>query len=1125
MSKKTHKTKKYSKSYGTSSQDTDFETATGTQDSERHITEGRTIVIKLNSLRNIVPLYRISDVKVQLKYLDKHLGETRPMPVVDNELPLNDSFELLIDLESTKQLDLLASNPVFITVLQLTGTQDPSKYEYLQISAQGAKATSAEIDSLFRLYEAFNGERPPVQLCELKKRKKAGKRDRTENGNRQERSKSRSKSITSRDSKSSKKSKTKTKSESKSRSELLEVQTEIYGMCVIDLIPLFYGETSFSETLLIQPVKQSCQILSTHKNFPEISITVAIKDNAKFINILNVLNLTVESICNVPSMMLAEMDCTVCAMLPLFNSNASPTIFQNPKITTTEPASDLEPKRWPGLHDIGHNANTTKYFIEHNFEEITNRFNLNIRGAFKEGAARIEYNYLKRNILYEHGNSNFAAHVQSYRKLALEIYLTQKTKKHKSFDRPSDDFDEFAPGRSRKSIKIPARIHLMAILDLVDLLYPGVTKLHIVAPVTYFHYEEAAKAGLNDSYFLPKPIGNVVTTKSSKTKLEGNKKNKKNAEKKDKNVIDRKDKLSVTKDDKDLAILLPAKPDEPLPPEPCRQVHNDNGEACFIIIELELLNPLNKKLDIEEIETDFHTLQLEASQSSKTILNQAVADEHYNRTIKEIKDDIYKHWQEYNNVITSIPMPNPKIQFPNYLKKLGAYQLYGNSIITSATLLITNNYKCFECDFRNNRNYQNLISEVYTGLTDKMYGILNVSNDKKAKEEKYSTAWNISSYFYAKEAAELKLDELGKRYFVERIIVNDNPEETSQSWFDFAIYNIEIDNVDKAFECVKEATALNSNNKHALLLLAILLADKDIIQDAEICFLNLLDLQSGWVEGWCILYLFYQKCSRLDGMEMVLDIVKKFANERNSDSDYFEAFEDLAWSWKNIPKTFFLNAAVLLLKMRLYSWAELALAEELLVPKHYGYVNYLLAVVSYYKKNFEHALEHVKEAKVSVGSDYTILALSGHILLAQSKENEAKDEYFRIIESYNKPKDIHLVYLNSAEILAKQGEGQTARKCILNTCKIHQTPHVWLTAGKLFYQQNDLLSAEECFNKTTMKDNRYPEAWGYLTLVNLKLNRIQEAEQCYEKALKNKLMADGSLNQLIVIKLNEARSL
>lgn len=52
------------------------------------------------------------------------------------------------------------------------------------------------------------------------------------------------------------------------------------------------------------------------------------------------------------------------------------------------------------------------------------------------------------------------------------------------------------------------------------------------------------------------------------------------------------------------------------------------------------------------------------------------------------------------------------------------------------------------------------------------------------------------------------------------------------------------------------------------------------------------------------------------------------------------------------------------------------------------------------------------------------------------------------------------------------------------------------------FQQNDLLSAEACLTEANVCDRRMPEVWAYLTLVNVQLDRITEAELCYREAMK-----------------------
>ncbi|XP_050306954.1 cilia- and flagella-associated protein 70 [Anthonomus grandis grandis] len=1073
----------------------------------------RTIVVKINGFKNILPLYPVSDVKASITYLERELGDTQLIPVTDdNELLINESFEFTIDVQNNKQLDQLASYPVFITTMQSSGSLDSELYERLQKNQEvqdDKPKTQEEIESLFSIYEAFTGERPSVQIPEIGSKKKKGKRS-----SKSEKSQVRSKSAMSKDSKTSKKSKgskESSKADSKSKSDHQTViKTETYGMSVIDLIPLFYGEISFFETLSIQPVKQSCEILSTFKNFPTVSVTVYIKEKIKIMDFNNILNFTVESICNVPQLMTGDIDCKICIMLPNQQNHCYPVIFSNPKIALSAPKKQV-PKRWPGIQSIGYNANTTKYLIDDNLSEITNKANLNVEEGFKEDAVRIEFNYLKRNILFKQAMPDFSAKIMYYKKLVLEIYLTPKSKKsQRPYEALSDDTADDPHPKTKVSKSTPPYLHLMAVFDIVTLLYPGVTKLHVATPVKTFTYEEAAAAGLEDSYFMPKPKVDLNTARTSKSKLDTARGKKKGAEKKEK--VSKKE---ATKEDKNMASQLPLKPEEPPLPEPSVQVYNEDGKLCFIVVEFELLKPLVPKREPEDLRASLLQMQMDALQSSKVVLNKNVADDFYKQTIRNIIDDLNKQWTQYNAKINTIPSTT-YADFIEYLQKEGAYQSYMNSIVTSATLLISNKYKCEDRDFKNSKTYQSLVSELFSDLISQMHSILNtlVSNGLRPLGQSPGEG----NFFYAKEAAALNLCECADRYFLQRILSAQNAD----FWYDYAVYNLEIGDADKAFECLREAIAIKPTHKYALLIYGALLMNKGNEHDAEICFLNVLISESKWAEGWCILYLFYNKCSRPDGMEMALDMARKHSDYQRI-SDYILEFEDLEWSSTQLPNTLFFTTATLLLKMRLYDWVETALAEEVLVPKHYGYVNYLLAVVSYFKRDYDHALEHVDEAKESLGTDYAIQSLSGHAHFVKGNLERAKECYYHVINSFDRPDDIHLVYLNCAEVLTDLGDDQNARKLLLITCKHHQTPQVWYRIGKLYFRENDLLSAEECFNEANLKDNQHADSWGYLTLVNLKLNRLHEAEQCYQQAVKSKL-ADPELIQMIVDGFTRANS-
>ncbi|XP_076271395.1 cilia- and flagella-associated protein 70-like [Rhynchophorus ferrugineus] len=1062
----------------------------------------KTIVITIESYKNLTPLYPVSDIKAQLKYLESDVGETSLTPVVvDEYLKVNETFQLQVDTSSIKDVDMLASNPIFLTTFQSSGTLDASLYE--QLKEVDATKPETDVISLFSMYEAFTGEK--VQIDDIKEKTK-GKSSKTakKSADKDKKSKSKqtskgskgSKKDITRGSKLSKGSKSSATSDDTSKSGEVAIKSELYGMCTIDLIPLFYGETKFTEKILLRPVKQSCLLLNTHKRYPEVTVTIEVKENDKLLEIPNILHFTIESIFNPPTLMVEDMETKICAMFPLGNFSASPMIFYNPKVVQKSPENEI-PKRWPCIHDIGHNANTTKYFIDTEIEKIKNKTQLDIKQAYKSDSPRIEYNYLKRNILLNEGLKILAAHIKNHRKIVLELFVTPRTKTKADAATEEIGVESFKvkPG------KVPTHLHLMAVLDVVSLLYPGVTRVRTAVPLQTFTYEEAEKSGLTDSFFFPKPKAEASVVKPSKLKLDTVKKKK---------GSDKKDKSTASKEEKNLAGQLPVKPEAPPTPEPSVPVYDENAQQCFIIVEIELLKSIYPKRDLEEVELDLYQLQMEAMNTPKTILSKKVATDLYRQTIHDIVTDLNKHYSDYNEKKMAIPQKDYGA-FINYLHQVGAYNSYLSSMTNTATLLVNNKYKCQDEDLKNSTLYQSLVSEIYTELISEMHAILNslVCSGLTPPFVRKNPPDYI--YFFARETTEINQLTISERIYLERLI-NDG-QGNPDFWFDFAIFNMEQNQTEKAMECIKEAVCIDAHHRNSLVMFGVLLYEKQKIQQSETCFLSLMITESKWARGWCILYLYYEKCGRLDGMDMALDMATNYADQPES-KNYFDDFDDLAWSVKNIPNTIFFNTAILLLKMRLYSWVELALSHEITVPKYYGYVNYMLAAVQYYKRNYDHAFEHINEAKEFQGGDFAILGLSGHILFAQNNLTEAKEEYFHVIESFDRPDDIHLTYLNCSNILERLGDDQTARKLILIACKYHPTPHVWLTAGKLYFKQNDVLSAEECLTQANMADNKNAEVWAYLALINLKLKRLDEAQQCYQQAIKNKF-ADVSLDSAI----------
>nr|CAH7767215.1 unnamed protein product [Callosobruchus chinensis] len=989
-----------------------------------------------------------------------------------------------------KDLDHLISTPATLTVSQIMGIFDPLLYEQLVTDEEVLQSPTKSYDSVVSIYEAITGHKVDVSSAKGSRGKKKGEGKDSDKKEKKDKASKDKKSKKSKSSVSAASVSTKGKS---GNSEVSMAQTsEVYGICMIDFIPLFYGKSSFTETLLIKPTKKSLDhLMIPYKNHPKITVTVSI-DKELYFKGSNILSLTVESIYNIPELMGPGQSYIICAMIPMEGSPKVPVQLTNPLYTTTNLSATS--KCWPNTQAMANDSNTTKYKMNPDTTNIINKLDTDIAPFLVEETPKLQFNMIKRSLLLADGMSEFAAHIKVHRRLVLEIFMTGK-KKSSSASSQTSIFDT-------KKAKHQPFLHLMVLLDLAALLYPGVSRIRLACPLRTFSYDEALKlGGLTDSYFLPigkkeAKEGRDASGKESKAE-KGGKKEKPPSSKSSKSSKKGSKGKGSEVPDKSMKKLLPSKPDPSPEPEPSLQVYNEDKEPCFIIVELELLNPMIPKKEIEDLSDKLYDLlQTQPEEGPKVVLTQCLAKDLYKQTISEIIRDINKHYATF--VQQNMPSKQFSIaaRFAKYLQEIGAYQKYVSSITKAATSLVTNKFSSDKLE--NAKANLGVISEVFVQLVSEMHDAVNKLICSKMDPPQIEDIPVDEVYLYAKEAAQMGNAELADRYFMERICED---QKNADYWLDYAVFQVELNNTDIAFECVQKALVADPNHKYGLLMMGALLTEKGMKDNAETCLLNLMVQEQKWLEGWMTLYIFYQMTENPAGMDMSLEMAQKYADEPVPQSDYISKIEDLLWSEDICPKTKFFRAARIYLKLRLYNWVEYALAHE--TQSNYAMVNYFLAANCYYKKLYPHALEHVEEVKNYYGIDCHVGSLYGHCLMALERFEEARDQYHHVLEAYNRPKNIHLVNLNCSLAEEILGSDQEARKFVLISCKYNPSPYTWLRAGQLYFKQNDLLSAEECFSEANLRDNRNAEIWAHLCLVNLRLGRENEAMLCYNQVLKN----------------------
>ncbi|KAG5894861.1 hypothetical protein JTB14_023710 [Gonioctena quinquepunctata] len=1044
-----------------------------------------TLKVRLEKYQNIVAQFPASNIRTSCSWCDETMAQTAWTPVTDEDyIFISQNFFLILDKNSAKDMDKLLSLPMVLTVSQMRSTSGENVNGRLQINEEMAKSISFE--KTITMYEAFTDKKitrnnlsektlRKTKISKKSKLEKAGKSwEKLANipGSKPLMNIKQKKSITG----------------TISIEAMSDVpESTIYGMCTIDFIPLFQGETSFTKSLFIRPLQKfNDEKMIVHKAYPKITLTVSIDGDLDFVNPI-FMNITLETIHNIPSTMKPEMDYKIGVMLPRDITQKIPVLFTNPSYESD--LSEDSNKCWPGMRKLGLDANTTNYKSNSDEDKIVSALAEDITPYLKRKSPKLCFNMIKRNIIFGYGKLQLKSHMESHRKLVLDFHMTDISS---------------VPLRSsyenNKKMK-QTLLHYMIVLDISPLLYPGACRVRLASPLVTYNAEEFLKYGGVEGH-ANTSFRKIIPSKDGSSK-EGIVKKDKNNKGKDKDT-DRSSKSSAKSKDKvhagmDLKTVIPSKPKDESKSDPSIPVLNENGEPCFLTIEIEFSKPIVPRNEIEDLRERIHELFQDKSEStSKVVLSNRLAESHYKQMLIEIIKDLdekFRRFLEEYPMFEDMTSKGPS-DFVNFLKSIGAYQTYSTSLLKALTLVATKKFK-FDISEENDNTYQAFIGNVFVHLISEMDDTLNemLFKDIYPPQGKHIP---IGRFFFCKEALEMRNTALAERYLLERICMDKhNPD----CWFDYGVYFLEMKDADRAFECFQEALIKNPNHRYSLMALGVLLDDKGQKEEAETCFLNLLVQAPKWLEAWGVLYLFYQKYVCYQGMDVALEMAEKYPDE--AEGDYFTAFEDLAWTSKICPKTIFFRTAMVLLKMRLFGWVEIALAEEM--NDHCGLVHYLLAAVCYYKGLYSHALEHIEQLKKNYGFDYAIANLSGHCLLALDKKREAKKNYYHAMGEFGRPNDMHLFHLNISKILEYCGKDQESRKFILLACKYNPTPYTWLKAGLIYLQENDLLSAEECFSEGNERDPQHAVLWGNLCLVNMKLGRPHEAGICYEQALHNKL--------------------
>lgn len=293
--------------------------------------------------------------------------------------------------------------------------------------------------------------------------------------------------------------------------------------------------------------------------------------------------------------------------------------------------------------------------------------------------------------------------------------------------------------------------------------------------------------------------------------------------------------------------------------------------------------------------------------------------------MKSIIVKLCEDYQTYSFGTNQRKIQNASPTLPNFydfLLHTGNYQDYLNSLLKTVTLYVAEHFD-LEGSQKTHRQYGNFVSSIYVHLVGRMNKIINgpimcgLDTPKVTPKQ-----FGVSYVYRAREAEEIGIISLAERYHHEQL---SQKSQDPDVWLNYSVFQLSLNDRDRAYECVKECLALQLNHKHGLLLYAVMLFIRKEWYYSETTFLTLLNYYPRYVEGWVCLYVFYlarENHAGCDVCEERIDSLPGLADPQNPQSPRDELFsaDDIAWTTDIYPKrNKFFQTCMILLKMRMTS--------------------------------------------------------------------------------------------------------------------------------------------------------------------------------------------------------------
>ncbi|KAK6640364.1 hypothetical protein RUM44_012057 [Polyplax serrata] len=877
----------------------------------------------------------------------------------------------------------------------------------------------------------------------------------------------------------------------------------VLGICNLDIGDLLTEKKRIQESLILE--LENTPLLKdsvTWVKLPRLLVVASFEEDDFPVEILsehsNVVGITVESVYNPPDNVTEGTLFDAMISIPSFGDRSNLMIFPNGIATSTR--DTLRGKKWCTLQNVGGRGGRSKYKVCDSSYNILNPLppEIDLEAELTKRSLQIEWNSWKRCLLTGADSNYMYSKLLKYHAWPIEIVIANKTANQKS----AKSEKKSKPAASETSSNSD---HYTAFLNFSSMLYPGVTNVRVAAQLYTY-----SRRDLTNKFGAEFPPSNSQSSVASKSKP----------------VSDRP-KTSITSEDKD----------EP----PGQPLFNKDGLPVFIIVEMEFWKPFMRQKPPEYLEAGLKSYLSVRLKMPKKSMNYEMAQTTFTTAILNVASlmtEEYSTFAQQNKDITD--MKDFISAFHQFLKCSEGFNAAVTSLRAKVLTFIHEKYGELS-------QYNERIPEIYVALVEEMHKATN----KCAIDSGGFPTSNCNTdviHKFAEECLEENSIEEAKNFLLTNIAKDKTHPDY---WLDYAIFCVKTDEYETALEAIREALTLDIHHQIGLLLYGLLMAK---LRNGAVSELTLQFLTSKYpyfIEGWKAFHFVYVTFHNYEGGDAALQMSRKLEWERknavtSSENNFTEpeseafhcrtydtseryqtygttpfkrlsSMEPLSWTTSFCPPdNMNIQTTVLLFKLGLYEFGLMALSEDLLTQRTQiqPYYQYYLAVSHYLQGNYDEAICLLEETVRDYGKDCSLRSLMGHCFYKLEDHENAIACYEYVMESYNRPSDIHLIYLRMGHYYLATNKFQCAKQVFTTGCKYSPSPRMWKGAGVAYLRLGEYEQAETIFGEANYMDNRDAETWGYLALTNGLLGRLDMLVNCYLEAKKRKLNNQDLLDEI-----------